>query len=72
LETLEHAPHALRSGRFTDVFLFSNGWNDDWSAANRRCEHFIDDFIGRVPDDPQRQALLIGIFWPSAVLEKPG
>lgn len=71
-ETMAHAHQALRTGEFTDVFVFCHGWNNDWEAATHRYDHFVDGFIGQAPDDPARRALLIGIFWPSALLVMPG
>ena len=35
-QTLEHARATLRSGGFTDVYLFSHGWNNDWATATGR------------------------------------
>lgn len=33
------------AGDATDVFVFSHGWNNDWAAATRRYEQFIEQFI---------------------------
>jgi hypothetical protein len=71
-ETLEQARAAVRSGDFTDVFVFSHGWNNDWKAATHRYNGFVDGFIAQRADDPDRRALLLGIFWPSALLVMPG
>ena len=71
-ETLEHARQALRTGGYSDVFVFCHGWNNDWEEATRRYNGFVDGFIGQAPDDPARRALLLGIFWPSALLVMPG
>lgn len=57
----------------TDVWLFSHGWNNDWSAATERYVHFIGGVqqlrrefqlapLGRF------KPLLVGIFWPSQAL----
>lgn len=57
----------------TDVFLFSHGWNNDWAAATRRYEQFVDQFA-RVhaahwhPETRDFRPLLVGIHWPSASL----
>lgn len=74
--TADHLVEALRSGRFTDVYLFSHGWNNAWKEASERYEHFIDGYremreqpgfeIGR-----EYRPLLVGVFWPSAVLVMP-
>lgn len=70
-ETLAEARRAVRSGDFTDVVVFSHGWNNDWDAATARYDDFVDGFVGQLPDDPARRALLLGIFWPSALLVMP-
>src|SRR6266511_4159601 len=64
---IEHA-----SG-YSDIYVFSHGWNNDWTAATERYEHFINGFIalrgGRslpIPDD--YRPLLVGLFWPSQAL----
>ncbi len=71
-ETLERVHTALATGEFTDVVVFSHGWNNDWEAATRRYDGFIDGVVGQFPDDPRRRVLLVGIFWPSALLVLPG
>ena len=59
---------------YSDVFVFSHGWNNDWSSATKRYEIFIEGF------QAQRQSLglampaaykplLVGVFWPSQSLE---
>jgi hypothetical protein len=64
---LDHA------GEFSDIFLFSHGWNNDWTVATRRYESFIQGFMdlrqeqGIAAPEGYRP-LLVGIFWPSAVL----
>lgn len=59
---------------YSDVFLFSHGWNNDWRVATERYESFITGF-----QQQRRQLglampagykpLLVGIFWPSQALE---
>jgi hypothetical protein len=71
-ETLEQVRKAAASGRFTDIVVFSHGWNNDWEAATKRYDHFVDGAVGQFPDDPDRRVLLVGIFWPSALLVLPG
>ena len=70
-QTLEHARATLRSGGFTDVYLFSHGWNNDWATATERYRHFAEGLAAQAPDDPARRALLLGIFWPSTLLVAP-
>ncbi len=71
-ETLAAARQAIRSGDFTDVVVFSHGWNNDWDAATTRYDDFVDGLVGQLPDDPGRRVLLLGVFWPSALLVMPG
>ena len=33
-----HLVEAARTGGFTDVFLFSHGWNNDWAVATKRYD----------------------------------
>jgi hypothetical protein len=62
----------------TDIFVFSHGWNNDWKAATGRYDSFVDGFsemhrhADRVPLADGYQPLLVGIFWPSAILVAPG
>ena len=62
--------------KFSDVFIFSHGWNNDWEAASNRYESFIAGFIklrtqfGLEPP-PDYRPLLVGIVWPSTALVMP-
>jgi hypothetical protein len=58
----------------SDIFIFSHGWNNDWTAATERYEDFIKGFqqlrATRQLQLPDRyRPLLVGIFWPSQSLE---
>jgi hypothetical protein len=72
-ETRRHLIEAVRNGSFTNIFLFSHGWNNDWSVATERYEHFITGYMKMRRDrklpvsDPYRP-LLVGVFWPSTAL----
>lgn len=63
----------VATGRYTDIFLFSHGWNNDWPGAVRSYRRFIDGFMAMVQarqltlPTPFRP-LLVGIHWPSAAL----
>lgn len=72
-ETRKHLVETLASGGHSDVFLFSHGWNNDWTAATRRYEDFIRGYRDlrqqqNLPLPPGYKPLLIGIFWPSTAL----
>ena len=62
-----------RAGNYTDIFVFSHGWNNDWKAATARYESFIGGFMEMrssqgLAAPPGYAPLLVGIFWPSAIL----
>ena len=62
-----------RANTYSDIFVFSHGWNNDWKVATRRYEHFIEGFMKMrqtygLPAPAGYKPLLVGIFWPSAVL----
>ena len=64
-----------RVGRegFTDVFLFSHGWNNDWLVATERYRDFFGGFMElrrkhELPKPDPYRPLLVGIFWPSTAL----
>ena len=64
------------SGSKSDVFLFSHGWNNDWDAATKRYDRFIERFIKvrRARWSPPSRVfapVLVGVFWPSAALVAP-
>jgi len=62
-----------RSGP-TDLFVFSHGWNNDWSAAIGGYDRFIDGLRALRAQHPlQREYLpvLVGVFWPSVALVAP-
>jgi hypothetical protein len=72
-ETRAHLISSLESGDFSDVYLFSHGWNNDWNAATDRYNSFVEGFLGMrkrfhltTPDG--YKPLLVGIYWPSTVL----
>jgi len=59
---------------YTDIFVFSHGWNNDWAAATQRYEDFINGFSGLrttlgLPVPADYRPLVAGIFWPSQALE---
>jgi hypothetical protein len=60
--------------KYTDVFLFSHGWNNDWTVATQRYDDFLKGFMKMreefhlaTPAAGYRP-LLVGIFWPSTAL----
>lgn len=72
-KTRQHLLQAVRDGAFTDVFLFSHGWNNDWVRATRHYRRFIQGFGALreerdIPVPEPYSPLLVGIFWPSTSL----
>lgn len=72
-QTRQHLIDSVRSGGFSDVFLFSHGWNNDWTVAVGRYEDFIGGFARMrhtraLPRPAGYKPLLVGIFWPSTAL----
>lgn len=71
-KTQEHV-HENCAG-YSNIYLFSHGWNNDWTAATSRYEDFINgvqkmrqDF--NLPPPPNYKPLLVGVFWPSQAME---
>jgi hypothetical protein len=43
-ETRKHLMAAVAKEAFTDIYLFSHGWNNDWKDATDRYQSFIDGY----------------------------
>ncbi|MGH8903427.1 MAG: hypothetical protein ACRDYA_17585 [Egibacteraceae bacterium] len=61
------------AGSFSDIFVFSHGWNNGWKQATERYEHFITGYMRQrqefgLPVPGGFRPLLVGIFWPSKLL----
>ncbi len=61
------------AGGYSDVFVFSHGWNNEWSDALGRYRGFFKGYAGMrkargLPTPKGYRPLLVGIFWPSAAL----
>ncbi|MEM9598127.1 MAG: hypothetical protein AAGD06_27945 [Acidobacteriota bacterium] len=66
-----------REGDFTDVFLFSHGWNNDFPTATGRYRDFFQSFAALRRDHGlslgrDYRPLLVGVVWPSTILVLPG
>lgn len=72
-ETRQRLINDVAQGVFTDLFLFSHGWNTDWSSAISAYEKFMQGFINlrrqhNLTIQGPYRPLLVGIFWPSVAL----
>ena len=72
-ETRAQLVSRLAAEGYTDVYLFSHGWNNDWTVATKRYQDFIEGFMNMrrerslpVPDG--YKPILVGVFWPSTSL----
>jgi hypothetical protein len=72
-QTRQHLIEAVQAGGFSDLFLFSHGWNNDWKVSSQRYRDFIAGFQTTrqeqgitMPDG--YKPILVGIFWPSTAL----
>ncbi len=75
--TRDHLLTTLQNGAFTDIFLFSHGWNNDWKTATDLYDGFLSGYAQmqrehKLTSSRPFQPLLIGIFWPSIALVSPG
>jgi pimeloyl-ACP methyl ester carboxylesterase len=65
----------VTSNHYTDIFLFSHGWNNDWQDAVASYENFICNYIKldrhNLTYGRDFRPVLVGIYWPSAVLILP-
>lgn len=71
-KTREHLLNHISN--YSDIFLFSHGWNNDWTAATERYESFIKGFQelrqnNNLTVSEGYKPLLIGVFWPSQTME---
>ncbi len=72
-QTRQHLVDAVQNGTYTDVFLFSHGWNNDWATSVSRYEDFLKGYMNMrrrhsLPVPTPYRPLLVGIFWPSTAL----
>lgn len=72
-QTRQHLLDSVKEGSYSDIFLFSHGWNNDWTVATKRYEEFISGYMNmrrqhNLPMPANYRPLLVGIFWPSTAL----
>lgn len=65
-----------RSGRYTDLHIYSHGWNNVFDEAVRHYTEFFTEYAGlrRAAglDSDEYRPLLVGLIWPSTALLAPG
>lgn len=74
--TRENLMSTLQNGVYTDIFLFSHGWNNDWKTAIGRYDDFLSGYARIQREHGLHSSrpflpLLVGIFWPSLALVLP-
>jgi pimeloyl-ACP methyl ester carboxylesterase len=59
---------------FTDIFLFSHGWNNDWEDANNLYYCWITQYLEfhKANNGRRINPLFVGIVWPSTAFALPG
>lgn len=72
-QTRQQLVDTVADGNFTDIFLFSHGWNTDWQAAVRGYTEYQKGYAKmraqrNLPLPDPYHPLLVGIFWPSIAL----
>ena len=71
--TREQLLSTIQDGTYTDILLFSHGWNNDWKGAISSYEGFLNGYMHMYRDYGLTYPrpfwpLLIGVFWPSIAL----
>lgn len=67
----DHLLHEVANA--TDVYVFSHGWNNDWTDATNAYDKFIQGVAKtrrdhHLPAPDPYKPILVGIFWPSIAL----
>ncbi|WP_088346880.1 MULTISPECIES: hypothetical protein [Rhodomicrobium] len=75
-QTREHMLRDLAAGDYTDVLLFSHGWNNDWEDATGAYQRFVTGFHAFTGAQGRGlpasyKPLFVGVFWPSVSLVLP-
>ncbi|HLK69023.1 MAG TPA: hypothetical protein VKU19_36575 [Bryobacteraceae bacterium] len=74
-KTAAHLISALESGDFSDVYIFSHGWNNTFDDALKLYRGFFRGYQdlrrSRKLNDGAYKPLFLGIHWPSIILVLP-
>src|SRR5579871_6067425 len=74
--TLDDLCATAQRGQYSDLYLFSHGWNNDWTVASTRYSHFLAGYQAlRIQHNLAAplgyKPLLVGVIWPSTALVLP-
>ena len=74
--TLRHLLNAVEAGNFTDIHVFSHGWNNVFRDAVVLYKEFFSGYLKlrddlRLNDPARSRPVLVGIIWPSTALVLP-
>jgi hypothetical protein len=74
--TLRHLLDAAKTGDYTDIHIFSHGWNNVFKDAVGLYREFYNGYLAmraglNLNDSTHYRPLLVGITWPSTVLVMP-
>jgi len=73
--TSDHVIDELRSGKFTDTYCFSHGWNNTFADALALYKQFLNGYLDlrakRNLQGKDYRPLFIGMHWPSISLVLP-
>lgn len=75
-ETRQAVLGELASGGYTDIFLFSHGWNNAYEEAKDKYTRFITGYHDLVTErnltrPSSYRPLMVGVLWPSIALLLP-
>jgi hypothetical protein len=74
--TLGHLLDTVKAGNFTDIHVFSHGWNNVFRDAVALYKEFFSGYLklrddGGLNDPAAHKPVLVGIIWPSTALVLP-
>lgn len=69
-QTRDLITSSLKTDGYSDVFVFSHGWNNNFKVASEKYLTFIKGYAAQrarlqLPLEPEFKPLLIGVIWPS-------
>jgi hypothetical protein len=71
-QTREDLLAEVEKHNYSDIFIFSHGWNNDWTGAINLYKRFFQGYAdSQFSHDRDYNPLFIGVFWPSIALVMP-